>query len=115
MPNSPYAWDAQYDFKPIWRFKPADRLPELEHQLSYAAGETEVEDPETGNPIVEVMYVVSKFDTKPTYRQFVSHGLSTAIDGNGKDAFVGSVPGDADVKLMTIGQHLIGAINPVVP
>lgn len=113
MNNSPYAWDAEYDFKPIWRAKPADRADEVERQLSHASHETEVTDLETGNPIVEVMWVVSKFATKPEVARLVSHGTSTSLDGYGKDGIAVSYPGDADVKIHTISQHLIGAIFPV--
>lgn len=113
MPTTPYAWDADYDFKPIWRAKVANREAEIEAQMSTASHETEVTDPETGNPVVEIMWLVSKFDTKPMQTEFVCHGMAVPLDGNAKESIVVSHPGDPDVKLRTLGQHMIGYIRPV--
>jgi hypothetical protein len=112
--DSNYAWDREYGYKPIWRFKPADRGAEVERQLSAAAEATEATCDETGLPIVDVIWVTSKFDTVTRVTRFVSHGTSVPLDGNAKEAIVVSEPGDADVRLRTLSQHMIGRIDPVI-
>lgn len=110
---SNYAWDREYPYKPIWRFKPADRLAEVERQLSAACTATTDNCVETELPIVEVTWVTSKFDTQVRVTRFASHGTSDPLDSNAKPAIVVSEPGDPNGRLRTLSQHMIGRIAPV--
>jgi hypothetical protein len=113
MTDSPYAWDRDLGYKPIWRVKPADRHAEVQRQLSDAALATDVTDVETGEPVVEVTWVASKFAADLQVSRYAVHGMSEPLDSNAKPALVVSEPGDPDARLRTLSLHMLGRIRPV--
>lgn len=112
MDRVQFATDAPLDYKPIWDMKAAVRRAEVERQLCDATLNTDVYDVETEEAVVKLTWTTSRFSTARV-DQYVAHGISDPLDGNGKESLVLSVPGDPDAKWLTLGLHMVGRIEPV--
>jgi hypothetical protein len=93
----------------IWAVKPADRRDEVVRQLAAAYAISEVEDPETGHDVLEITWTPNRFEQVRKGR-YVVHGITDALDSNSREALLLSVPGDADVKWLTLALHMVGRI-----
>lgn len=93
--------------KMICDMKPALRRDEVVRQASLAIADTELDV-----DVVELTWTPSKFDPFRT-QQFRYHGISDPLDNNGRVSVQLSEPGDPDVKMLTLGLHMVGRIASV--
>jgi hypothetical protein len=93
--------------KMIGDMKPALRRDEVVRQANLASTDTELDV-----NVVELTWRPSAFEPFRT-QQFRYHGISDPLDNNGRVAVQLSKPGDPDVKMLTLGLHMVGRISPV--
>lgn len=91
--------------KLISEMKPAARRDEVIRQANLACA---------SNNVVELTWRPSTFDPFRTHR-YRYHGISDPLDNNGRVCVQLSEPGDPEVKMLTLGLHMVGRIEPVKP